>query len=336
MIDLRSDTVTVPTAEMLEHMMNAKVGDDVYGEDESINELQRYAANMFGCEAALFCPSGTMTNQIAINVHTQPGDEVICHAYSHIYNYEGGGLAANSGCQVRLMHTPRGIFSTADVEACIMPAADAHAPNSALVNIENTYNKAGGTIWKLSEIQEIAAFCKSRNLKLHLDGARVFNALEATGDDPKAYGALFDSISVCLSKGLGAPVGSLVLGSKEFIKRAHRVRKRMGGGMRQAGFLAGGGLYALQNHVERLRTDRLRAVEIAETLRSNPNVEEVNRPETNIVLFKVKNIDVTLNKLKENGILAGPMGAGTVRFVTHLNLTDKDVARVCEICENLS
>lgn len=335
MIDLRSDTVTLPTPEMKEAMMRAKVGDDVYGEDETINKLQQKAAQMFGCEAALFCPSGTMTNQIAVNVHTSPGDEVICHAYSHIYNYEGGGVAANSGCQVRLIHTPRGVFTAKDVEACIMPLADAHAAHTALVNIENTCNKAGGTVWDLTEIKNIAKLCREKNLKLHLDGARLFNALEASGDDPKEYGKIFNSISICLSKGLGAPVGSLLLSDAAFIAQAHRVRKRLGGGMRQAGFLAQAAIYALDHHVSRLTTDRERALQIAEALRKNPEIKTVKTPETNIVLFEVEDVPQTLKKLAQAGIQSGPMGTGTVRFVTHLNLTDADIEKVCEVCEAL-
>lgn len=335
MIDLRSDTVTLPTPQMLEAMMSAKVGDDVYGEDESINELQQKAAKMFGSEAALFCPSGTMTNQIAINVHTRPGDEVICHAYSHIYNYEGGGVAANSGCQVRLIDTPRGVFTAADVEAYIMPLTDAHAAHSALVNIENTCNKAGGTVWDFDEIEKISDLCRRKSLKLHLDGARLFNALEVSGDSPLDYGRVFDSVSICLSKGLGAPVGSLLLGSSEFIHKAHRVRKRMGGGMRQAGFLARAAIYALDHHVERLQTDRQRALKIAAVLKENPIVKSASTPETNIVLFRVNDVQGVLDKLQERGIKAGPMGAETIRFVTHLNLTEDDIAKVCEICREL-
>lgn len=234
-----------------------------------------------------------------------------------------------------MIHTPRGVFTARDVEACIMPLTDAHAAHTALVNIENTCNKAGGTVWDLTEIKKIAALCRERNLKLHLDGARLFNALEASDDDTKEYGKIFNSTSICLSKGLGAPFGSLLLGSKNFIAKAHRVRKRLGGGMRQAGFLAQAAIYALDHHIDRLTVDRERARLIALSLEKNPGVKSVNTPETNIVLFEVEDVPQTLEKLAQAGIKAGPMGSGTVRFVTHLNLSDADIEKVCEVCETL-
>ena len=242
--ELRSDTFTKPTPNMLTAMMNAAVGDDVFGEDPSINALEQMAANMFGMEAALFCPSGTMTNQIAINVHTQPGDEVICEEGSHIYFYEGGGIGKNSGCQARLIKGNRGQITAAQIAEVINPD-DVHRARTRLVSLENTCNRGGGSCYNLNEIAEIQNLCNAHGLSLHLDGARLMNAIVAQNEDPLTYGKLFHSISLCLSKGLGAPVGSVLLGSKEFIKEARRVRKVMGGGMRQAGVIAAAGLVAL-------------------------------------------------------------------------------------------
>src|SRR5687767_3330880 len=253
-IDFRSDTVTKPTPGMKEAMMNAQVGDDVFGEDFSINQLESIAAGMFGMEAGLFCPSGTMTNQIAIKCHTQPGDEVICDESSHVYQYEGGGIAFNSGASVKLLPGDRGRISSEQVLHSINPD-DNHKANTSLVCLENTSNRGGGSCYDLKEVQQIHNICKENNLKLHLDGARIFNALAATRESPKQYGELFDSISICLSKSLGCPVGSVLLGKKELIKKGRRVRKVMGGGMRQGGFLAAAGIYALENHLERLAED---------------------------------------------------------------------------------
>ena len=252
MIDFRSDTVTRPTAPMLAAMHAAPVGDDVFGEDPTINELEQYSAALFGMESALFCPSGTMTNQIAIRCHTQPGDEVICDALSHVYLYEGGGIASNSGASVQLLPGNFGRLTASQVEAAINNKDDVHRPLSRLVSLENTANRGGGTCYDFNDIQSIKAVCLNNNLSLHLDGARLFNAIVAKKESPEQYGKTFDSISVCLSKGLGAPVGSVLLGTKDFIKKARRTRKVFGGGMRQAGYLAAGALYALRHQVTRL------------------------------------------------------------------------------------
>jgi threonine aldolase len=286
-IDLRSDTVTRPTAAMLQAMMQAKVGDDVFGEDETVNALQQKAADLFGMQAALFCPSGTMTNQIGIKVHTQPGDEVICHELSHVYLYEGGGIAANSGASVRLLNGAQGRFTAEQVRSNVNDRDDPHLPWTRVVAIENTVNKGGGACWDPEEIARIRTVCGEHELALHLDGARLFNALIATGQSARRYGELFDTISICLSKGLGAPAGSLLLGSKTHIAKAHRYRKLMGGGMRQAGYLAAAGIYALDHHVQRLHEDHAKAKTLASTLRQLSYVEDVLPVETNIVIFEL-------------------------------------------------
>lgn len=328
MIDLRSDTVTKPSPEMLQAMMEAKVGDDVFGEDPTVNELQNFAADIFGMEAALYCSSGTMTNQIAIKLHTQPGDEVICDKLSHIYLYEGGGIASNSGASVRLLEGNLGRFTADQVLENINDRNNIHFPISSMVSIENTVNKGGGACWEIDEMIKIKAVCQNNNMALHLDGARLFNALVAKNQSPKKYGQLFDTISICLSKGLGAPIGSLLLGSKEHITKATRIRKAMGGGMRQAGFIAAAGLYALQNNVERLKIDHERAKSLASVLQNSSFVESIYPVETNIVIFKVntKIMSTTqlIDNLKENGINAVTMGNNLVRFVLHLNITDSE------------
>ncbi|WP_296618796.1 low specificity L-threonine aldolase [Marivirga sp.] len=325
MIDLRSDTITQPTSGMKQAMMEARVGDDVFGEDPTINALEQKAADYFGMESAIFCPSGTMTNQIAIRVHTAPHTEVICDAKSHIYLYEGGGIAYNSFASVRLLHGDRGRITAEMVEDNINNPEDVHAPISTLVSLENTMNKGGGCVYDFKEIEKISSLCKERDLKLHLDGARLFNALVATDDDPKKYGKHFDTISICLSKGLGCPVGSLLLGDKATIKKARRVRKVLGGGMRQAGFLAAAGIYALDHHIERLKDDNDRAKTIANALEGLSFVESVLPVETNIVIFKLANSGLSVDfveKLKQKGILAVPFGKHDVRFVTHLDFDD--------------
>jgi threonine aldolase len=328
MIDLRSDTVTRPTPAMLAAMMAAEVGDDVYGEDPTVNRLQQAAAARFGTEAALFCPSGTMTNQIAIKLHTQPGDEAICHEYSHVYLYEGGGIAFNSACSVHLLRGGRGTFAAADVAAAINDPADVHRPVSRLVVVENTVNRGGGACWDFAEIRRIGALCRERGLALHLDGARLCNALVATGDVAAEYGAVFDTISLCLSKGLGAPVGSLLLGSTAAISRARRYRKLFGGGMRQAGYLAAAGLYALEHHVERLAADHARARTVATEFARLGYVEEVLPAETNVVIGTLAPTIPParlIAHLAERGIRAGSMGGRTVRFVFHLHVDDAQV-----------
>ncbi len=323
--DFRSDTVTKPTPGMLEAMHRAKVGDDVFEDDPTVNELQSFAAELFGREAALFCPSGTMTNQIAIKVHTQPGDEVVCDQLSHIYNYEGGGIASNSGCSVRLMRGERGRYTAADVEASVLPD-DPHFPRTSLVSVENTSNKGGGAIWNNAEIAQIRAVCDSHNLKFHLDGARLFNALVETGQTPVEVGATFDSISICLSKGLGCPVGSLVIGDADFIHQARRVRKAFGGGMRQAGYIAAAGLYALNHQVQRLKDDHALARQLEAELLKQHWVSQVIPVETNIVvaeLIEGLTPSAAVEQLQAQGVLAVPFGSRQIRFVTHLDIDEE-------------
>lgn len=338
MIDLRSDTVTKPTPGMLDAIYLAKVGDDVFGEDPSINELERYAAELFGMEDAIFAPSGTMTNQIAIKVHTVPGDEVVCSYESHIYRYEGGGIALNSGASARLIPGASGLLTAVQVAKEINDSENVHLPITKLVSLENTSNRGGGLCYDFTEIEKIEKVCRENDLKLHLDGARIFNAIVKNNEDPKAYGRVFDSISICLSKGLGAPVGSVLVGDKAFIKQARRVRKVFGGGMRQAGYLAAAGIYALKNNVNRLSKDHVRAARIAVSAEKCSLVESVIAPETNIVVFHLKE-GITnasfLEKLKDKGVLGIDFGPGRIRLTTHLNLADHDVDRVCEVLEKL-
>ncbi len=334
-IDLRSDTVTKPTKQMLLAMQQAEVGDDVFGEDPTINALEKKAADIFGHEAGLFCPSGTMTNQVAINVHTQPGDEVICSDTAHIYIYEGGGIAKNSGASVRLLPGDRGRFTAAQVEAAINPD-DVHQPMSKLVAVEDTSNRGGGAIYDFTELKKISELCRNKDLKLHCDGARVFNALVETGTDSKKYGQLFDSISICLSKGLGAPVGSVLIGNKDFIKKARRVRKVFGGGMRQAGYLAAAGIYALDHHVERLAEDHAHARHIGSVLEKQSWVKEVVPVETNILVFQTE-VPRTemLQRLKEQAVLAMPFGDQAIRMVFHLDVREEKVNRLAGILSRI-
>ena len=336
-IDYRSDTVTRPTPEMKEAMFATAVGDDVFGEDPAINELENLAAVMFGMEAALFCPSGTMTNQIAIKVHTQPGDEVICDISSHIYQYEGGGIAMNAGAQVKLIQGERGLL-TAQQVADSINADDVHKARTSLVSLENTSNRGGGSCYDFEEIRAIRVVCDKHNLVLHLDGARLFNALVAKGETASMYGEVFDSISVCLSKSLGCPVGSLVLGTKDFIKRARRARKVFGGGMRQAGYLAAAGIYALQNNIDRLSQDHLHAQQLAAVLATKDFVGEVLPVETNILIFSVKERFTPLSlvaHMKEQGVLWYAISPTQVRIVTHLDVSTEMVERTIEIVEAL-
>jgi threonine aldolase len=322
-IDYRSDTVTKPTPAMLEAMMKAKVGDDVFGEDPSINELENIAAGMFDMEAALFCPSGTMTNQIAIKCHTQPGDEVICDESSHVYQYEGGGIAFNSGASVKLLQGNYGRITAEQIKAAIQPD-DAHRAHTSLVALENTSNRGGGSCYDFSAIKKIQAVCKEKNLALHLDGARLWNALVAKKESPKQYGETFDSISVCLSKSLGCPVGSLLLGKKDLIKKARRIRKVFGGGMRQAGFLAAAGIYALQNNIERLEEDHLHTSQIADAIAKKEFVEFVLPVETNIIIFQLKESITApelVAKLNEHSILGYAISPNRVRLVVHLDIS---------------
>lgn len=337
MIDLRSDTVTKPTQAMLETMMKAEVGDDVFGEDPSINQLEEKAASMFGMEAGLFCPSGTMTNQIAINVHTRPGDEIICHEYSHIYNYEGGGVAFNSSCQVRPLGGERGFMDPEAVKAAINPD-DVHAARTGLIEIENTSNKGGGSCYEIDRLKAIANISSNHEIPLHLDGARIWNALVNTGQSARQIGSLFDSISICLSKGLGCPSGSVLLGSDKFIHQARRVRKKLGGGMRQAGFLAAAGIYALDHHIERLAEDHANAQKLKAGLEKCAQIRSIDPVQTNIVIFYLNeglNGAHFLEKLREKGILAVDMGQGKLRFVTHLEIVEKDIDTVTDTLSKL-
>jgi len=335
-LDFRSDTVTKPTAGMLDAMMNAKVGDDVFGEDETVAALEEKLCNIFNMEAGLFCPSGTMTNQIAIKCFTQPMDEVICDQTAHVYRYEIGGIAFHSGASVRLLHGERGILTPEMIEPEINED-NIHYPNSSLVVLENTVNKGGGKCYDLSQIAPIHHLCNVKGLKLHLDGARIFNALAKTGDKAQDYGKYFDGISVCLSKGLGAPVGSVLLGSKDMIRKARKLRKAFGGGMRQAGFLAAAGIYALDHHVERLQQDHQHAHALAEALLSTQYVVSVLPVETNIVIFEVAKgtAEKVVQQLKEKGLLCGTTSASTVRLVTHLDLSPEMIDRAIEIILHL-
>lgn len=332
-INLVSDTVTQPTPAMLEAMFQAKVGDDVFKQDPSINALEAKAAKLFNKPAALYCPSGTMTNQIAIKVHTQPLDEVICDIYSHIYQYETGGYAYNSGVAVNLLQGTNGKITADQIAAAIKPDFD-WLPRTSLVVLENTCNKGGGSYYTLDEIKPIQSLCRERGLALHLDGARLFNALVETGETTQAVGDHFDSISICLSKGLGAPVGSLLIGETDFIKQARRIRKVMGGGMRQAGYLAAAGIYALDHHVDRLKIDNDRAKKMGNLLKERSYVSDVRPVQSNILIFDVKppfTAASFIEQLAEYEIHASPFGPQTVRFVTHLDLMEAMIERVMEV-----
>ena len=328
-IDLRSDTVTRPSPAMLEAMMKAKVGDDVFEEDPTVHALEKKAADLFGQESALFCPSGTMCNQIAIKIQTRPLDEIICDKKSHIYLSEAGGWAYHSGCSIRLIDGDKGRITAADVLANIN-AEDVHNAVSRFVAIENTHNKGGGCCYSLSAMKEISDVCRKNNLNLHLDGARIMNALTVTNNSPEEVGKLFDTISFCLSKGLGAPVGSLLISSKENIKYARHIRKVMGGGMRQAGYLAAAGIFALENNISRLKDDHARAKELGKIISNLSYIRELLPVETNIVIFTL-NDDVDAEKLLKylsgEGIKALIFGKNTIRFVTHLDIDDAMVEK---------
>ncbi|GGK28649.1 threonine aldolase [Yeosuana aromativorans] len=323
-IDLRSDTVTKPTKGMLQAMMDAKVGDDVFSEDPTVNELEDRLANMFGKPKALFFPSGSMANQTAIKLHTNPGEQVICDKYAHIYNYEAGGASFNSGVSCKLIDGHRGMFTANQVEEAINPDAFYYS-QSSLVEIENTTNKGGGACWDFKEILKIKEICDAHHLGFHLDGARLWNALVAKNETTMQYGEVFDTISVCLSKGLGCPVGSVLIGDTDIMKHAIRVRKIFGGNMRQIGYLAAAGLYALDNHIDRLEEDHLKAKEIEQLLSNLTYIKTVEPVETNIVIFEL-NSDVNektfIQKLKDNNILIIGMGSNKLRMVTHLDYTD--------------
>lgn len=328
MIDLRSDTVTKPTPEMLKAMMSANIGDDVFNEDPSINALQRKASQLFNMEDALFCPSGTMTNQIALSTHVGSLEEIIVEKDSHIYQYEGGGIFHNSRASVKLIDGESGKMTAKQIISAINPD-DIHRPVTKLISLENTTNRGGGNTYSLEELKEISTTAKNYNLKLHLDGARLFNAMVAEEYSADEVGPLFDSISICLSKGLGCPVGSLLLGSREFIRKAKRMRKVLGGGMRQAGFLAQAGIYALDNNIERLKDDHLLAKEMERLLNEYSFIERVIPVKTNIVIFhldSLTNPQEFLDYLKSKNVLAVHFGDQAIRFVTHLDLR-KDILK---------
>jgi threonine aldolase len=336
-IDLRSDTVTQPTLEMKDVMFNAPLGDDVFGDDPSINELEAYASNLFGMEAAVFCPSGTMTNQIAIKVHSNAPGELICDELSHVYKYEGGGIGFNSGLATHLLTGQQGRLTAAQIEAAIQPD-DVHFPETQLVSLENTCNKGGGTIYDIEEIKKISTLCQNRGLKLHLDGARVFNALVESDYTARDLGAEFDTISVCLSKGLGAPVGSVLLGTTQSIKRARRIRKLFGGGMRQAGSLAAAATFALKNNIERLKEDHIKAKVLEGSLEQCSFVKKVLPVHTNIVVFEVQDDllhSEVIEKLNQENIRTVAFGPQQIRLVTHLDFTEKMLERTLQVLQNI-
>ncbi|MEM7587524.1 MAG: GntG family PLP-dependent aldolase [Acidobacteriota bacterium] len=337
-IDYRSDTVTRPSTPMLDVMRYASVGDAVFGDDPSVLELESFAADMFGMDRGLFCPSGTMANQIAIKVHTKPGDQLICDQTAHVYFYEGGGAALHSGVTCRLLSGDGGRFQAAEVEAVINDPEDTHFPRTRVVSIENTCNKGGGTCWDFREIERIGAVCKSHDLSLHLDGARLFHALIETPESPADYGSLFDSISICLSKGLGAPMGSLLLGSEEFIHEASRARKAFGGGMRQAGYMAAAGLFALQNNTRRLTIDHEKARRLSEAFERSGLAGEVLPAVTNIVMFDFETpeaLDAAKDRFAAADILVAAMGKKRLRLVTHLDITEEMIDRTIKIIEGM-
>lgn len=338
-IDLRSDTVTKPTKEMLDAMLSAQVGDDVYKEDPTVNALEERIANMFGKKTALFFPTGSMANQAAIKLHTNPGEQVICDKYAHVYNYEGGGASFNSGVSCRLIDGHRGMFTAKQVEESINPPDFYHSPLTSLVAVENTTNKGGGACWDFEEIKKIGQVCDNHNLGYHLDGARLWNALVTKSETAKNYGEVFNTISVCLSKGLGCPIGSVLVGDKEFMKDAIRIRKIFGGGMRQVGYLAAAGLYALDNHIERLKDDHKKANEIGDVLSSLSVIKTVEPIETNIIIFELHaNISEAdfVKKLADNNIHIIGMGGGKLRIVTHLDYTGIMHEKLLSVITNLS
>jgi threonine aldolase len=337
MIDLRSDTFTKPSPPMLEAMFKAAVGDDVFEEDPTVKQLESITADFFRMPASLFCPSGTMTNQIAIKCHTQPGNEIICDKLSHVYIYEGGGIAFNSGCQVKPIDGDRGRIKADQVVEAINPE-DIHKPKTALVSVENTFNRGGGSCYELSDLHDIKETCLQNNIKFHLDGARIWNAIVHKNENPKSYGEIFDSISVCLSKGLGAPIGSLLLGSRDFIKRARATRKLLGGGMRQAGYLAAAGIYAIENNISRLEEDHYHAKKIGAALLKKDFIGKIFPIETNMIIFEVVGNYSAFSfseYLKENNIHCIPISKDYVRMVTHLHVTPDMVNNLCSLIEKM-
>ncbi len=337
-IDLRSDTVTRPTPGMMEAMQAARVGDDVFEEDPTVIELEQTAASLFGKEAALYCPTGTMSNQIGIRVHTQPGDEVICERNSHVFQYEGGGIAVNAGCQVNLVDGQFGKITAEQVKAAINNPDDVHKAVSRVVSLENTVNRGGGSCYDFEEIRRIKEVCNEHDLKLHLDGARLFNALVATGQDARNYGSTFDSISICLNKGLGCPIGSILIGDRDFIRRSRRVRKVLGGGMRQAGYMAATGLYALQHHVERLAIDHEHARMVSAALQGKKFCGQLFPVETNIIIFETSEAFTArqvIDLYQAHDIKIISMGPRLVRFVFHLDISPSMVEQVLSVTKQL-
>lgn len=337
-INLCSDTVTKPSAEMLNCMMNAKVGDDVMKTDPTVIQLEQNMAKMFGCEAALFFPSGTMANQTALNIHARFGDQLICDKWAHIYNYEGGGSASISGITSSLIDGERGMFTLEQVKQKVNDINDVHLPETKLIAIENTTNKGGGACWAFSEILKIKEYCTANNFKFHLDGARLFNALVAKNESPDQYGKIFDSISVCLSKGLGAPIGSVLISDSDTIFKARRIRKMLGGGMRQVGYIAAAGLYAIENNIERLSVDHENAQTIYKALQECRFVKSIEPVETNIIIFYLNDdchSSEFIQKLEENNILISNMGDGKLRMVTHLDISTQMIEKICKTLKTI-
>jgi threonine aldolase len=335
-IDLRSDTITKPSKGMMEAMFTAQVGDDVYKEDPTVNELENRVAALFGMDEALFFPTGTMANQAAIKMHTQPSEQLICDKYAHVYNYEGGGVSFNSGVSCKLIDGSRGMITAAQVAAAINPPDFYHSPLTSLVCLENTTNKGGGACYDLKTFKEIKEVCNKHGLGLHLDGARLWNALVATGQNPKEYGQIFDTISVCFSKGMGTPLGTVLAGNSQIMKKAMRVRKVLGGGMRQIGFMAAAALYALDNNIERLSEDHTRANELGNVLESLDDVIHVAPVETNIVIFEVKDEKAMTDYCAAHQLLISNMGQGKLRLVTHLDYTQNDHEKVMQLFKNFN
>lgn len=337
-VDLRSDTVTKPTPAMHQAMMQAEVGDDVFGEDPSVINLEKKCATLLGMDAAVFCPSGTMTNQIGIKINTQPYDEVICYKGSHIYKYEGGGVAGNSLASVRLLDGDRGRISVKEIESNINNINDAHLPITSVVSLENTVVREAGSYYTLDQIKTISSFSRSKGLKMHLDGARLFNALVETGDKAMEYGKYFESISICLSKGLGAPVGSVLVCKKELEAKARRMRKAFGGGMRQAGFLAAAGIFALDNHISRLTEDHARAKALGKELSQLSWIKSVMPVDTNIVIFSLIDAltpEKVLEQLSAQQVKAIKFGAQEIRLVTHLDFDDKMLDKTIQVFKKI-
>lgn len=339
MIDLRSDTFTKPTPEMMEAILQAETGDDVYKEDPTVNELEKRFAEMFGMDQALYFPTGSMSNQAAIKLHTNPGEQLICDKWAHVYNYEGGGASFNSGVSCKLIDGNRGMVTAEQVVESINPPDFYHSPLTSLVCLENTTNKGGGACYDVDEIVKIKRVCEDHELGFHLDGARLMNALVAKNEDPKFYGSMFDTISICLSKGLGAPMGTILVGKSSVMHNAIRIRKILGGAMRQVGFMGAAGLYALDNHVDRLTIDHKRAKEIAETLEKQNFINYVEPTETNIVIFYLKkeiSEEKFINDLLQKNVKLSSMGQGKLRIVTHYDYTSVMHDKFLNIISNYS